>query len=118
LHHLLYGHAAPDEALELVGVRVTVHRDIENSRSVIAEASGWFEGRGSANACGQRRVYMGERHGFMETPVYRRAELGPGTKIVGPAIIEEPASTTVVLPDDQVEVTATGELVIRIGQEE
>src|SRR5512142_820172 len=32
LHRSLYGHAAPDEALELVSVRVTVHRDIEQGR--------------------------------------------------------------------------------------
>jgi N-methylhydantoinase A len=61
---------------------------------------------------------MGERHGFVDTPVYRRAELGPGTKFDGPAIIEEPASTTVMLPNDRVEVAPSGELVIRIGEEE
>jgi N-methylhydantoinase A len=118
LHRLLYGHSAPEEALELVGVRVTVHRDIEKSRSVVAGASAWFEGSGSATAYAERRVYMGERHGFMDTPVYRRAELGPGTKLDGPAIIEELASTTVVLPNDQVEVVPSGELVIRIGEED
>ena len=117
LHGLLYGHSAPEEALELVSVRVTVHRDIELSRSV-AGASAWFEGYGSANPYAHRRVYMGERDGFANTPVYRRAELAPGTKLDGPAIIEEPASTTVVLPDDQVEVTPSSELVIRIGQED
>jgi N-methylhydantoinase A len=118
LHGLLYGHSAPEEALELVSVRVTVHRDIEKSRTIIAGASAWFEGHGSATPYAQRRVYMGERHGFATTPVYRRAELGPGTKFDGPTIIEEPASTTVVLPNHQVEVAPSGELVIRIGQED
>jgi N-methylhydantoinase A len=61
---------------------------------------------------------MGERHNFADTPVYCRAELAPGTKFNGPAIIEEPASTTVVLPNDQLEVAASGELVIRIGEED
>ena len=117
LHRLLYGHSAPEEALELVSVRVTVHRDIEKSRSFIADSTAWFEGRGSAAAYARRRVYMTERHGFMDAPVYRRAQLAPGTKIDGPAIIEEPASTTVVLPNDQVEVVPSGELVIRIGEE-
>ncbi|MGE5819881.1 MAG: hydantoinase/oxoprolinase family protein [Deltaproteobacteria bacterium] len=118
LHRLLYGHSAPEETLELVSVRVTVHRDIEKSRSFIADSTTWFEDRRSAAAYGRRRVYMTERHGFMDTPVYRRAELAPGTKIDGPAIIEEPASTTVVLPNNQVEVVSSGELVIRIGEED
>ena len=66
----------------------------------------------------QRKVYMGEGHGFLMTPVYRRADLAPGAKFDGPAIIEEPASTTVVLPNDHVEVAQTGELVIEIAREE
>jgi N-methylhydantoinase A len=66
----------------------------------------------------QRKVYMGERHGFLMTPVYRRADLPPGAKFDGPAIVEEPASTTVVLPNDHVEVARTGELVIEIAREE
>jgi N-methylhydantoinase A len=118
LHRLLYGHSAPEEALELVSVRVTVHRGIEKSRSVIADASAWFEGGGSVTPYAHRRVYMGERHGFATTPVYRRAELGPGTKFDGPAIIEEPASTTAVLSNDQVEVVPSGELVIHIATTE
>ncbi len=61
---------------------------------------------------------MGERYGFLDTPVYRRDELAQGTKLEGPAIIEETASTTVVLPKDRVEVVATGELVISIANEE
>jgi N-methylhydantoinase A len=118
LHGLLYGHSAPEEALELVSVRVTVHRGIEKNRSIIAGASAWFEGCGSATPYAHRRVYMGEWQGFVTTPVYRRAELGPGTKFNGPAIIEEPASTTVVLPNDQVEIVPSGELVIRVGEED
>ena len=59
---------------------------------------------------------MGEQ-GFMDTPVYRRDELAPGTKLEGPAIIEEVASTTVVLPQDRVQVVPTGELVIQIANE-
>jgi N-methylhydantoinase A len=66
----------------------------------------------------QRKVYMGERHGFLVTPVYRRAGLPPGAKLDGPAIIEESASTTVVLSNDHVEVARTGELVIEIAREE
>jgi len=144
LHRLLYGHAAPEEALELVGLRVTLHRDIEKARSFAADPStgapalagdsrsGFrptglpvglhanfrFDVQQTAATQPQRKVYMGERHGFLMTPVYRRADLPPGAKFDGPAIIEEPASTTVVLPNDHVEVAQTGELVIEIAREE
>ena len=144
LHRLLYGHAAPEEALELVGLRVTVHRDIEKARSFAADpstrapalaggsGSGFrptdlpvglhanlgFDVQPTAATQAQRKVYMGERHGILNTPVYRRADLPPGAKFDGPAIIEEPASTTVVLPNDHVEVARTSELVIEIAREE
>ena len=81
-------------------------------------ASSGFDVHQTAAAQPQRKVYMGERHGFLDTPVYRRADLPPGAKLDGPAIIEEPASTTVVLPNDHVEVAQTGELVIEIAREE
>jgi N-methylhydantoinase A len=118
LHRLLYGHAAPEEALELVGLRVTVHRDIEKARSFAAQAGFLFDIPQSKASQPQRKVYMGERHGILDTPVYRRADLPLGAKFDGPAIIEEPASTTVVLPNDHVEVAQTGELVIEIAREE
>jgi N-methylhydantoinase A len=118
LHRLLYGHAAPEEALELVGLRVTVHRDIEKARSFVTDTNFRFEVQPTAATQAQRKVYMGERHAFLDTPVYRRADLPPGANLDGPAIIEEPASTTVVLPNDHVEVAQTGELVIEIAREE
>jgi N-methylhydantoinase A len=118
LHRLLYGHAAPEEALELVGVRVSVHRDIEKAGFFAADANVRFDVQPTAATQAQRKVYMGERHGFLITPVYRRADLPPGAKLDGPAIIEEPASTTVVLPNDHVEVARTGEIVIEIAREE
>jgi N-methylhydantoinase A len=34
----------------------------------------------------------------VRVPVFRRAALGPGVEIAGPAIIEEKTSTTVVYP--------------------
>jgi len=118
LHGLLYGHAAPEEPLELVAVRVTVHRSVDKGRSA-ATSPGAVDDRPKAvSAYAHRQVYMGERHGFMETPVYHRSDLSPSAQLVGPAIVEESASTTVVLPGDDVRVAASGELVIRIACEE
>jgi len=115
LHRLLYGHSAPQEPLELVAVRVTVHRAVEkNGPFKAATLSGQPQ---QARPYIKRRVYMGERHGFMETAVYRRDELAPEAGLEGPAIVEEAASTTVVLPQDRVKVVSTGELVIEIAQE-
>ena len=56
--------------------------------------------------------------GFIDTPLYDRAKLPPGAKIVGPAVVEEFGSTTVVFPNQFVEVDPHGILVIRpVAQE-
>jgi N-methylhydantoinase A len=48
----------------------------------------------------------------LETPIYVRTQLAPGTTLAGPAIIEEPATTTVVLPGWHVEVDCFGNLIL------
>jgi N-methylhydantoinase A len=50
--------------------------------------------------------------GWRATPVRRRETLEPGARFVGPAIIEQLDATTVVEPDQAVEVDAIGNLVI------
>lgn len=117
LHMSLYGHAAADEPLEMVGVRVTVQvpvagGDFGDSAGVVAKGGGPVEPHG------RRQAYMGERYGFIEAPLYHRSDLAPGTSLQGPAIIEEAASTTVVLPGDRVTVALTGELIVRIAEGE
>ena len=57
-----------------------------------------------------RQVYF--EH-FTETPVYDRATLASGFTLMGPAIIEEFGSTTVVFPGQRVEVDPHGILIVR-----
>jgi len=52
-------------------------------------------------------------HGrWWDAPVYDRATLGAGARIVGPAIVIEANSTNVIEPEWQVEMTAQGHLVM------
>jgi 5-oxoprolinase (ATP-hydrolysing) len=62
---------------------------------------------------GRRAAWFGE--GFVDTPVYDRYALVPGTTLPGPAIIEERESTTVIPPGDEVTVDASGSLRIRVA---
>jgi N-methylhydantoinase A len=48
-------------------------------------------------------------------PVYRRETLGAGSKIVGPALIQEHGTTTVLFAQDTLTVAASGELLIAVG---
>jgi N-methylhydantoinase A len=49
---------------------------------------------------------------FRDTPVYDRATLLPGFRLDGPAIVEEFGSTTVVFPEQYLEVDPHGVLIV------
>jgi N-methylhydantoinase A len=65
---------------------------------------------GNPEAFTRRTVYFPIAGKRIHTPVYRRAALPVGFRAVGPAIIEEYSSTTIVGIGDHVEVGHLGEL--------
>jgi len=111
LHLLRYGTSAPEEPAEIVSLRTTVTGEMRKPpQEKIAR------GRATpprAAFTGTRKAYFGRR--FVAAPTYRRAELVAGNRIDGPALIEEHASTTVVMPGDKLVVDAYGNLVITVG---
>jgi N-methylhydantoinase A len=58
-----------------------------------------------------RAAYFPEAGGYAETPVYDRYGLEPGARLVGPAIVEERESTTVIGPGALISVDAHRNLV-------
>ena len=69
---------------------------------------------GSGRPKGRRLVDFDES-GRLETTIYERADLIPGEPVEGPAVIEEPASTTVIHPGQRVMVDSIGNLRIETG---
>ena len=111
MHAQRYGTSAPQERAEIVSLRSTVtglmrkpaQRKIGRGRKAPPKAA----------STGKRPVYFGGR--FHATPTYDRAALLAGNRIKGPALIEEYASTTVLMPGDALEVDGFGNLVIAVG---
>jgi N-methylhydantoinase A len=62
---------------------------------------------------GYRKVFYAEAHGYVDTPLYRRETLGAGTRIVGPAIVEQLDSTVVLSPGTESIVTDDLHIVTR-----
>jgi N-methylhydantoinase A len=88
-----------------------------NWRAVVSgpapDLLGESEAGGSAGAISgppqlkkHRAAYFPEAAGYVETPVYDRYALGPGSRLAGPAIVEERESTTVVGPGAVITVDA------------
>ena len=67
-----------------------------------------------------REVYTfgprGDPQGFVPTPVFRGAVLGPGHRLDGPLLVEELTTTVVVGPRDRLEVLGSGDLLIRFDE--
>ena len=66
----------------------------------------------------RRRAYFPDAAGYVDTAVYDRDALGPGSRFTGPAIVEERESTTVVGPGAEVTVDAQGSLILTPSAEE
>lgn len=101
-HQRVYGHAQPDEPVEVVILRVagTVPAAI---REAVESVSG------TAAEVDTREVFFADRGG-VDTTVYQRYGLESGEVIDGPAIVEEPSSTTLIPPEHRATVTSNGSL--------
>ena len=107
-HQLRYGTSVPKEPAEVASLRIAVTGILAKpSFERVAKAGREPEPRG------HRHAYFGGR--FVEAPVFDRGALSAGHRIHGPALIEEHASTTVLMPGDAMEVDALGNLVISVG---
>jgi N-methylhydantoinase A len=111
MHEQRYGTSAPDERAEIVSLRSTVTGMMRKPpQETVARGRRTSD---KAAFTGKRSVYLAGK--YRPTPTYARAALAAGNRIEGPALIEEHASTTVLLPGDALEVDAYGHLVIKVG---
>jgi N-methylhydantoinase A len=114
-HERLYGYALPNAQVEIVNLRVTVTVPLPKARLEPVRAQ---VGAVNAAQAGERRIYFGRSGGdarpvgWTETPLYNRALLGAGATIVGPAVLEQLDSTTVLGPGHQATVDPFGNLIV------
>ncbi|MDA0239449.1 MAG: hydantoinase/oxoprolinase family protein [Proteobacteria bacterium] len=113
MHALRYGTSAPEENAEIVSLRSTVTGIMRKPPQETVPAG--VEAPPKDAVTGTRPVFFNDIGDFIETPTFARTALLAGNRIAGPALIEEHASTTVVMPGDSVEVDRFGNLVIAIG---
>jgi N-methylhydantoinase A len=114
VHLRRYGTCAPDERAEIVSLRATV-TGVMKKPPLERIDTGGRSPRASAQR-GNRSVYFGDVGKKVVTPTYARTDLLAGNRIAGPALVEEHASTTVVMPGDRLEVDPFGNLMIEIGR--
>jgi N-methylhydantoinase A len=111
-HRVRYGFASETERAEIVSLRCSVNGMMAKPQLSRINVGGAQPPDGALRT--KRPVYFTD-HRFIDTPAYDRARLAASNRIDGPALIEEYASTTVVLPGDTLTVDAYGNLIITVG---
>jgi N-methylhydantoinase A len=61
---------------------------------------------------GSRPACFDSTHGFVDTAIYRRGDLGPGDVVEGPAVVEEYGATVPLAPGFRAEVDRFGNLIV------
>ncbi|MDQ3662903.1 MAG: hydantoinase/oxoprolinase family protein [Actinomycetota bacterium] len=103
-HERRYGYAMPEESVEVVSVR--------SVETVAAEGPGLPAApRSNDGRSSRRRINLDGN--WIEAPVWQRSDMGAGSELEGPAVVELAEATCVVRPRWKGQVDDSGTLVLR-----
>ena len=104
-HERVYDHADPEAPVQVVNLRLVVSGSAP--KPALAETA---ETPADAAAAGQTEIFLdGARH---RAAIHRRADLSPGHRFAGPAIVTQDDTTTIIPPGMGVRVDGWGNLLI------
>ncbi|MFV0386093.1 hydantoinase/oxoprolinase family protein [Paracoccus sp. (in: a-proteobacteria)] len=107
-HQQRYGFAPADEKVELVTLRLEAVGLV--ARATVARAD---PAPGTAPLpTVTRPVWLPETRGLIDCPIHQRADLRPGHRLVGPAVVEQMDTTTLILPGMRAHVDACANLIL------
>jgi N-methylhydantoinase A len=110
VHRQFHGHAAPDQPVEVVSYRTVATGVLPEIRLARLQA---VDTPIEDAITGTRAAYFASASKEpIEVDVYARKRLRPGHRFDGPAIVEQYDATTVVCPEQTVEVDDFGNLII------
>ncbi|MFJ8244796.1 hydantoinase/oxoprolinase family protein [Peribacillus asahii] len=107
MHDDRFGFKIDGEIMEIVNYKVTI-----SSKPEKAKLKNIGKANGSSAVPKDTRLVRFD-HEFLQTTIYDRGTLLEGHKIVGPAVIEESASSTIIRPNHFVTVDNFGNLHIK-----
>lgn len=110
LHEQVYGFSLPHRPVELVTLRA-----VHTAHLPDLALDGALTSTGATGRAATRPVYFEEIGSYEPTPIYLRSALAEDQEIVGPAIVEQADTTTVVYPGQTLRVDKTGNLIIAVA---
>ena len=108
-HRAQYGQADASRDLEVVTIRATATASLSHPTLRRLEAA---ESVGEPRATREVWFGSGAARGMLPTPIWARESLGPGSRVEGPAVIEEWNATTLVSPGQLACVDDLGNIVV------
>jgi N-methylhydantoinase A len=109
-HEAAYGYCNPQDPVEVVNFRLTARGRLHRAPPPEDAAAS----AGTPAPLERREVWFAP-DGALPTPVYERAALRPGQRLLGPAVIEQLDATTLVFPGDHASVDGASNLLIEIA---
>lgn len=113
LHEQNYTFKLPDIDTEIVNLHLTGFGKVDKPKLLPRDSTG----KTASSALKENRAVYFNEEGWLSTAVYNRSQLEPGMKMAGPAIIEEPSSSTVIYQNQSIEIDSFGNVIIYTGVE-
>lgn len=107
-HRQRYNFELPDSPLEIATVRVVGRGTIKGV--TLVESENGHAQDGTSPVMRHEKVYFGGE--WTETPIYARGKLRAGDEVVGPAIVQQDDTTTVIEPGYRGAVDRFGNILI------
>ncbi len=109
-HEQAHGHKAESEPVELVSLRLVSVGLVPQAKLSPVMPTGR---KLDAARTGERKIFFGREHGLLNCQIYSRDLLEPDHRIVGPAVIEQMDTTTVIHPEQEATVDSYRNLIVR-----
>src|SRR5438093_4704545 len=108
-HEQAHGHKAESEPVELVSLRLVSIGQVPQAKFNPAKPTGR---KLEAALTSERKIFFGKEHGVLNTKIFGRHLLEPEHRIIGPAVIEQMDTTTVIHPEQQAIVDSYRHLIV------
>jgi N-methylhydantoinase A len=109
-HEAAYGYCNPHDPVEIVNFRLTARGRLHRAPTPEPVAPTVA----APELIEERAVWFGADAALM-TPVFGRAALAPGQRLIGPAVIEQLDATTLIFPGDRANVDAARNILIELA---
>ena len=106
-HEEAYGYRSRGGVVQCVNSRLTVTLEVDHPPLRQRQPA-----EGELIAKEHRDVYVGRQHGRLSIPVYERDRISPNHSFLGPAIVEQMDTTTLVLPGQRAQVDSWGNILL------